>query len=192
MLLTDFCKIRAPKNNKCWRRTGKLLDDPNSEIIIRRRPKSVHPRTYKITIKDCKDKREFTIAIRTIKHGLRMLYSISQDHMVGSSEWVKSAKIVQDGLESIYGNRKRECGLMYSYTDWSGMSMFISRSLRWKSWQKTQLVLSTMAEEIPPIKKAANLLQNSIFQHLVGDLLEDGEEEMWAMGLTEKPFKLNT
>ena len=82
---------------------------------------------------------------------------------------------------------------MYSYTDWCSMSMFISRSLRWKSWQKkTQLVLSTMAEEIPPIKKAANLLQNSIFQHLVGDLLEDGEEEMWAMGLTEKPFKLNT
>jgi hypothetical protein len=190
-MITDFSKIRAPKSEKCWRRTGRLLDDPNSDVVVRRRPKSVHHDIFRLTIKDVKNKTEFATSIRTIKHGLRMLYGISQDHMVCSTEWVKISKIIQDGLESIYNNRNTGCGTMYSYTDWSSMTMFISRSYRWKSWTKTQLVLSTMLAEIPALKKAVFLLQNSIFQHLVGDLLEDGEEEIWAMSLSEKPVKLN-
>jgi hypothetical protein len=190
-MITDFFKIRAPKSEKCWRRTGRLLDDPNSNVVVRRRPKSIHKTTYKIQIKDCKNKSEFATSIRTIKHGLRMLYGISQDHLVCSSEWVKITKIIQDGLESIHGNRKSHCGTMNSYADWCNMTMFISRSYRWKSWHKTQLVLATMIEEIPTLKKSLNFLQNSIFQHLVGDLLEDGEEEIWAACLSEKPVKLN-
>ena len=104
---------------------------------------------------------------------------------------VKISKIIQDGLESIQNNRNPGCGIIHSYQDWCSMTMFISRSYRWKSWYKTQLVLSTMVEEIPALKKAIYVVQNSIFQHLVGDLLEDGEEEIWAMSLSEKPVKLN-